>query len=111
MTQYIASQAMQSLRHGMRIISEARIREAKAKWPQAATALEAWRQLFKNNSPKDFAQLKQLNPAADKVGDLYVLDVGGNKIRIIVTIHFKVDTLYIRHILDHKEYDAGKWKD
>lgn len=95
----------------MRIISEARIREAKLKWPHAASALEAWRQLFRNNSPKDFAQLKQLNPAADKYKDKYILDVGGNKIRIIAVIHFKADTLYIRYVLDHKEYDSGKWKD
>lgn len=94
----------------MRIISEARIREAKLKWPHAATALEAWKRLFKANSPKDFAALKQLSPAVDKYKDFHILDVGGNKIRIIAIVQFRQDRLFIKHILDHDEYIAGKWK-
>lgn len=95
----------------MRIITEARIREAKEKWPRAASALELWRILIKRNSPKDHAELKQLSPALDKYKDKYIFDVGGNKLRIIATVQFKAQTVYIKHVLDHKEYDQGKWKD
>jgi mRNA interferase HigB len=46
----------------------------------------------------------------DKVGDLYVFNVGGNKLRIIAAIHFNRQKLYIRTILPHWEYDLEQWK-
>jgi mRNA interferase HigB len=45
------------------------------------------------------------------VGDLYVFDIGGNKLRLITSIHFNRKKLYIRHILTHQEYDKNKWKE
>ncbi|ENA26573.1 hypothetical protein HMPREF1487_09614 [Pseudomonas sp. HPB0071] len=98
----------------MRIISEAHIREAKEKWPHAANALEKWRELIKKSHFKDFAALKQANPALDlfkgKNIDLHIFDIGGNKIRIIAKVDFECQLLFIKHVLDHKEYDAGNWK-
>jgi mRNA interferase HigB len=46
----------------------------------------------------------------DKVKDLYVFDIGGNKLRLIATIHFDRQRIYIRHVLSHKEYDMRYWK-
>ena len=46
----------------------------------------------------------------DKVGDKYVFDIGGNKLRLIASIYFNRQKVYIREILAHTEYDKGKWK-
>jgi mRNA interferase HigB len=46
----------------------------------------------------------------DKVGDLFVFDIGGNKLRLIAAIHFNAGRLLFRAILTHKEYDQGDWK-
>jgi mRNA interferase HigB len=40
----------------------------------------------------------------------YVFNIGGNKYRLIATIHFNTQILYIRDIPSHREYDTGKWK-
>lgn len=95
----------------MHIISQKRIREAKAKWPHAATALDAWYRLAKAGSPSSFTEMKALFPATDKVGKFHVFDIGGNKIRLIAIVHYQPQKLYIQHILDHAEYDRGKWKE
>jgi len=49
-------------------------------------------------------------PATDKVGNYHVFDIGGNKLRLIAVVHYQSKKVFIRHILDHKEYDKGKWK-
>lgn len=55
--------------------------------------------------------MKQLFPAVDKVGKLHVFDIGGNKIRLIAVVMYQAKRVYIRHVLSHKEYDKGHWKE
>ena len=50
---------------------------------------------------------------AEKVDDLFVFDIGGNKYRVIVSVRVKSKKaawVYIKHVLTHKEYDKGDWK-
>ncbi len=46
----------------------------------------------------------------DKVNNLFIFNIGGNKLRLIASIHFNRQKIYIRHILTHKEYDEEKWR-
>jgi mRNA interferase HigB len=92
----------------MRVISLKPIRAAQAKWPREAGALDRWYRLAKGMNAKSFAELKVTFPAVDRVGDFYVFDIGGNKIRLIAAIHFNTQMLFVRHVMDHREYD--RWK-
>ncbi|MHA4976674.1 type II toxin-antitoxin system HigB family toxin [Pseudomonas extremorientalis] len=94
----------------MRVISEKRIWEAKEKWPQSATALDQWYRIMKRNFPKDFAAMKAMFPAADKVGEFHVFDIGGNKLRLIAVVEYRAQRVYIKHLLDHRDYEKDKWK-
>jgi len=95
----------------MHVITQKRIWEAMKAWPQSSTALESWFRIMKISEPKDFAAMKATFPATDKVGRHHVFDIGGNKIRLIAIVHYQAKRVYIRDILDHKEYDKGKWKE
>jgi mRNA interferase HigB len=95
----------------MHIITEKRIWQAKEQWPRSATALDAWYRLAKACRPRDFAALKATFPAIDKVGALHVFDIGGNKLRLIAVVHYTSQRLYIKQVLDHTEYDRGRWKE
>ena len=57
-----------------------------------------------------FDALRAAFPSADKVGDLIVFNIGGNKYRLITSIHFNRGKVYIRHVLTHRDYDRGTWK-
>ena len=46
----------------------------------------------------------------DYVFPLVVFDIGGNKFRLIASIHFNTKICYVRHILTHAEYDLDGWK-
>jgi mRNA interferase HigB len=56
------------------------------------------------------SELRAIFPGADKVGDLIVFNIGGNKYRLIASIHFNRGKVYIRRMLTHTEYDKGGWK-
>lgn len=94
----------------MHIITKKRITQTKNKYPDCATALDGWRKVVEKNIFMNFADLKRTFNAIDKVDSLFVFNIGGNKLRLIASIHFDRQKLYIRHILSHKEYDENKWR-
>ncbi|CRM60301.1 mRNA interferase HigB [Pseudomonas sp. 31 R 17] len=95
----------------MRVISEKRIWEAKETWPRSATALDQWYRVIKRNAPKNFAAMKAMFPATDKVGEFHVFDIGGNKLRLIASVQYRMQRVYIKHLLDHRDYEKDKWKE
>ena len=94
----------------MHILSHGVIIKAMARWPEAQSALDGWYRLMKACEPGNFAELKALFPAVDKVGPYHVFDIGGNKIRLIAVVRFQGKKVFICHILSHKEYDRNQWK-
>jgi len=59
----------------------------------------------------NFAELRQVFPSADKVDHWIIFNIGGNKYRLVASIHFNHSKVYIRHVLTHNEYDRGDWKE
>ena len=95
----------------MHIITRKRLLEFANKHPDCSTALESWYRIVKRTEYNSFNELRQTFPSADNVGNLTVFNVGGNKARLIAAIHYKTHRIYIRHILTHKEYDRGTWRE
>ena len=94
----------------MHIICRKRLLEFAKKHPVCSAALESWYLIVKHTDFNSFAGLRQTFPSADKVGNLTVFNIGGNKARLIAAIHFNTHRVYIRHVLTHKEYDRGSWR-
>ncbi len=95
----------------MHVISKKKILEATVLFPESASALEGWYRVISKNTFKNHAELKKTFGTVDKVNNLYVFNIGGNKIRLISSIHFNRQRIYIRHVLNHKDYDKAKWKE
>lgn len=94
----------------MHVITQKRIWEAKSRWPQSALALDQWYRLIKHAEPANFAELKAVFPSADWADGRCVFDIGGNKLRLIADVRFSWSKLFILGVMDHAEYDQGKWK-
>jgi len=92
------------------IIAHRRIVAAQQAHPLCASALDQWYRLCKKADWRNFSELRALFPSADKVGNLFVFDIGGNKLRLIAAIHFNTGQLFVRAVLTHKEYEQGGWK-
>ncbi len=55
-------------------------------------------------------ELKQAFNTIDKVGELAVFDIGGNKYRLIAYVRFEKQIAYIKAVLTHRDDDKGAWK-
>jgi len=58
----------------------------------------------------NFADLRTVFSSTDKVGNVFVFDIGGNKLRLIAAIHFNKGRMFVRAVLTRKDYDQGNWK-
>lgn len=89
----------------MRVISNKALVDFAKTHRTAGKPLQAWRKVVESSVFTNFAQLKAMMSATDRVGDFYVFDIGGNKYRVIAAIHFNRHMLFIRHVFTHAEYD------
>ena len=69
-----------------------------------------WRRVIEKNDFSNWSQLKNAFNSVDKVEDLVVFDIGGNKFRLVAYIRFEKQIVYIKAVLTHAEYDKGAWK-
>lgn len=94
----------------MHVITQKQIQDAKKQYQECQSALDGWLRIMQKKSFANFSELKETFRSVDYVNGKYVFDVGGNKLRIIASIHFNTQRLFIRSVLTHAEYDKGKWK-
>jgi mRNA interferase HigB len=94
----------------MHIITRKPLLGFAEKHPDCSTALESWHRIVKRTDFNSFNELRQTFPSADKVDNLTVFNIDGNKARLIAAVHYNVHRIYIRHILTHKEYNRGHWR-
>jgi mRNA interferase HigB len=94
----------------MHIISRKALQQFWEKHPDSKTALARWFKIVQKSDFTSFNELRTVFPSADKVDDLIVFNIGGNKYRLIASVHFNRGKLYIRYVLTHAEYDKGAWK-
>jgi mRNA interferase HigB len=94
----------------MKLISKRMLREFAERYPDAAIPLEVFRKRIEKRKFMSFAELAGTFPFLDKVGDRYLFNIGGNKYRIAASIAFSVQTIWIKAVMTHAEYDKEKWK-
>ncbi|MCB0196748.1 MAG: type II toxin-antitoxin system HigB family toxin [Anaerolineae bacterium] len=95
----------------MHIITRKRLMEFAKKHPETRPGLDHGYRVMKRHDFDNLAQLRRAFPHADPVGKLTVFNIGGNKARLIVAIHYNRRRVYIRHVLTHAEYDIGTWRE
>ena len=94
----------------MHIITRKRLMEFARTHPNARAPLNYWFVIVRKTDYASFAGLRITFPSADQVGRFTVFNVGGNKFRLIVAIHYNRQKVYIRYVLTHAEYDRGAWR-
>lgn len=94
----------------MRVITNRRLLEFSATHHDASGPLQAWRKAMESTEFSSFAELRVVFGSVDKVGDLHVFNIAGNKYRLITYLRFDRQLCYIKQVLTHTEYDKGAWK-
>ncbi|MCP4167705.1 MAG: type II toxin-antitoxin system HigB family toxin [Chloroflexi bacterium] len=94
----------------MHVISRKALRHFWERHPDSRISLSRWFKIMQRNEFESFDALRATFPSADLVGDFVVFNIGGNKYRLIASIHFNRARVYVRHILTHDAYNLGRWK-
>ena len=69
-----------------------------------------WHKVAKHAEWKNLAEVRNVHPQADPVGLYTVFNVKGDTYRLIVKIEYRWQTIFVKHLLTHAEYDRGGWK-
>lgn len=99
----------------MRIITRRRLKEFAANYPDAAGALRVWATITAHAGWRNLAETRRDFPHADegRVSSgrpVTVLNIRGNRYRLIVAIHYNREAVYVLRFLTHAQYDKGAWK-
>lgn len=98
----------------MHIISRKKLLEADQKHGGLAIPLDAW---YRTAPPAQWRRLEDVRrtyshadgvPVNDRV--YTVFNISGNRFRLVTEIFYEDQTILVRHILTHQEYDKGAWK-
>jgi mRNA interferase HigB len=54
--------------------------------------------------------VQKIYPTAEAVSNFTVFNIKGNTYRLIVDIVYTEQTIFIKYVLTHGEYDKEKWK-
>lgn len=94
----------------MKLISNRTLREFAERHPDAHVPLQAWRRLIEQGRYANFAELRATFASVDKVGELLVFNIGGNKYRLVAAVAFSAALVWVKAVMTHGEYDKGAWK-
>ena len=63
--------------------------------------MQDFRRWVEKGSYGNFAALRAAFGTVDKVGPLYVFNIGGNKYRLVAALSFKVQALWVKAVVTH----------
>ncbi|MBO9483856.1 type II toxin-antitoxin system HigB family toxin [Salinisphaera sp. G21_0] len=92
----------------MHVISRKPFHDAAKKYPNDAAAIDAAYKALRNGDFSSPQELKALFPSLDnfKYKDKWwIIDIGGNNLRLIAFIEYRDNRIYVKHIVSHSEYD------
>lgn len=92
----------------MHVIARKIFNDAIKKYPNDAGAIENLYRVLNSGRFKDPNELKKVIPSLDnfKYKDKWwVVDIGGNNLRMIAFIEFRHGRVYVKHIVNHPDYD------
>ncbi len=92
----------------MHIISRIKFNEACKKFPNHCISLNETYKLLKCSVFKTPEEMKKIFKTLDnfKYRDKWwVIDIAGNHLRLIAYISFRINKIFVKHIVSHAEYD------
>lgn len=91
---------------GKDVLDDATRKHAKLKRP-----LNRWLILAEACMAKQPMELRRTFGSVDPVPPKTVFDIMGNNFRLICEIDYELQVIIVTHVITHKEYETGFWKD
>jgi mRNA interferase HigB len=90
------------------------LREAAKRYSGSESGLDAWYRIAKSAEWRSLQDVRKTYASAYGVNvgskTYTVFNIAGNKLRLLTSIVYRYQTIYVKHVLTHAEYDKGAWK-
>lgn len=94
----------------MQVISYRRLREYALNHSDSKDTLDNWYKVASQANCSNLVEVQSVFPSAETVGNFTVFNIKGNKYRLIVSIDYQRQLIYIKYVLTHAEYEKEYWK-
>jgi mRNA interferase HigB len=94
----------------MHVISYKTLRDYSKSHADCKEALSNWYKIACKANWSNLVEVQAVFPKAEAVGNFTVFNIKGNKYRLIVSIDYEGQLIYIKYVLTHAEYDEEQWK-
>lgn len=96
----------------MNVIAPRALRAFWERHPRAEAPLKVWLKLMQSSRYATWGELHDDFPRADYVGErrVTIFDIGGNKYRLVTFIRYESQTVFVKHVFTHAEYDTWSRK-
>ncbi|HLW53804.1 MAG TPA: type II toxin-antitoxin system HigB family toxin [Candidatus Angelobacter sp.] len=94
----------------MRVVNAGVIDRAIKKHADLSGPLATWLKIAREAKWLGLNDIRKTWPKTDEVDGSFIFNIKGNNYRLIATINFKSQTLFVEHVLTHADYDKGGWK-
>ncbi len=94
----------------MHVISYRKLKEFIIKHGETKEPLDSWFKLATKAVWINLVDVQKVFSSAEAVGNFTVFNIKGNKYRLIVSIDYTKQLIFIKYVLTHAEYDKEKWK-
>ena len=94
----------------MHVISFKALREYAEIHADSREALIYWYKVASIAKWSNLVEVQEIFYKAEAVGNFTVFNIKGNKYRLIVSIDYEEQLIYVKYILTHTEYNKDYWK-
>ncbi|XWK89204.1 MAG: type II toxin-antitoxin system HigB family toxin [Phormidium sp.] len=94
----------------MHVISYKTLRDYAKSDADCKEALSNWYKIASKANWSNLVEVQLVFPKAEAVGNFTVFNIKGNKYRLIVSIDYEGQLIFIKYVLTHAEYDEEQWK-
>lgn len=94
----------------MRVISRRILRKFCLNHADSCEALYEWYRVASKANWQNLIDVQATYKSAESVGNFTVFNIKGNRYRLMADIIYSRQTIYIKYVLTHAEYDKGNWK-
>jgi mRNA interferase HigB len=91
------------------VISRSGLLKLAKKHPATVPFLIDWYRVAKKAGWHGLREVRREYPSADQVGDVLIFDILGHNFRLITRVNYGVQRIYVKAVLNHREYDRKEW--
>jgi len=91
------------------VISKPGLLKLAKKHPETIPTLTLWHKAARKAEWRGLHEVRREYPSADQVGSVLIFDVMGGSYRLITRVKYNAQRIYVKALLNHREYDRKEW--